>query len=487
MERRNFEDSFKDAFREAESNPSDKVWTNIELELEKESGEKTRRTLFFYKMLAAASIAFALSIVGIGYYVLKTNPEMTNAVAENLVKDAEEQAVNGETGKTVIRENEDTQKQAAELSNESTKSQATSSKDRESRSLSKNGPRVVAGTGFLSENAKENTLRLHQTRAQESKLNDGAGAVGYESTAAFAPGYPERKLPDLFELKQPVIKVPTVETDPVALMLAKLAIEEMKFSDAEENDKKEKAANGEKLWTSVGFAAGGFSSVNHSVAPNASQFNSASFAQTTVPDKEAKAAGIAYSMGVSFGTKVAKRWVVQGGLNYLTQSSDYVANNVVAAGDYRSLQAESINTIGALPMLADAASKIIPTVSYSVNNNVKFFSVPVQAGYLLVNKKVGLQLNAGLSTDLFVQNTITPEGGSLNKSTQGRGSDSPYRSVNFSGLVGTELTYRIGQRYRVALNPGLRYPLNSLYKSDVGIQSTPLTFDVGVRFRYIFQ
>jgi hypothetical protein len=188
------------------------------------------------------------------------------------------------------------------------------------------------------------------------------------------------------------------------------------------------------------------------------------------------------------GTRLSKRWTIQGGLNYLTQSSDYIATNVVAGDNFQTLKAESINELDKLPQLADAyaSSKLTPTFPYSVNNNVKFFSVPVQAGYLLVNKKFGLQLNAGVSTDLFLENTITPEGGSLNVTTQGRGEDSPYRSVNFSGLMGTEFSYRFGTHYRVALNPGLRYPLNSVYKNDVGVQSTPLTFDVGLRFKYIF-
>jgi hypothetical protein len=53
--------------------------------------------------------------------------------------------------------------------------------------------------------------------------------------------------------------------------------------------------------------------------------------------------------------------------------------------------------------------------------------------------------------------------------------------------MGTEFSYRLGQRYRVALNPALRYPINSVYKSDVGIDSTPITFDIGLRFRYIFK
>jgi hypothetical protein len=91
-----------------------------------------------------------------------------------------------------------------------------------------------------------------------------------------------------------------------------------------------------------------------------------------------------------------------------------------------------------------------------------------------------------VSTDLFLQNTISPDGGGVSRTTQGRGAESPYRSLNFSGLMGTELSYKLGSRYRVSVNPGLRYPFNSVYKSNTGIDATPVTFDVGLRFRYIF-
>jgi hypothetical protein len=121
-----------------------------------------------------------------------------------------------------------------------------------------------------------------------------------------------------------------------------------------------------------------------------------------------------------------------------------------------------------------------------VNNNLKYLSIPLQAGYLLVNRAFGLQLNAGISTDLFLQSTVTPESPDLDKTTQRLGDDSPYRTVNLSGLMGTEISYRFGQHYRIALNPGIRYPFNSIYRSELDVKSTPLSFDVGVRFRYIF-
>ena len=75
------EGSFKQAFHGAEVDPSDNVWIGIELELEKAEGDKVRRRLFFYKMLAAASITFAMCVAGIGYYVVNTK---TAALSEQI-------------------------------------------------------------------------------------------------------------------------------------------------------------------------------------------------------------------------------------------------------------------------------------------------------------------------------------------------------------------------------------------------------------------
>lgn len=494
MERRTFEDAFKDAFEGAEHTPSEQVWTNIELELEKEAGEKMRRKLVFFKMLAAASIAFALSVAGIGYYVYEskmqylTGNELTgNSTGINKPSfqpdgDSRPQADTpsvDQQDKALLHQEDRTADEPAHQpgTRELDERNGSSTADRSNSTASNSTPDPVhpaADSRNLLPSADAPGIDIHSAEA-----TDGTSGSAMDSKT-------DRVLPALYTFEPFRPGFEKKEEDPVAAMLRKLAEEENAYATAE---KKEQVREKEKMWTTVGFAAGGFSSINHSITqPSTTNAFAANY--SNVADKQSKASGVAYSLGISFGTKVAKRWVLQGGLNYLTQSSDYIANNVVADADYQSLKAESINSIQSLPLVADAAaasSNIKPTVAYSVNNSLKYFSVPVQAGYLIVNRKFGLQLNAGVSTDLFLQNTISPEGGSLDKTTQGRGEDSPYRGVNFSGLMGTEISYRLGGRYRISLNPGVRYPFSSVYKSSIGIQSTPLTFDVGLRFRYIFK
>jgi hypothetical protein len=594
MERRKFEDAVKDAFSGAEASPTETVWTNIELDLERAEGDKMRRRIVFYKLVAAASVAFALCMAGLGYYAVTKNESGAgdNALSVNSTPNASgtEETLSSDEAISKSVEIPDNQDNISELSNKNENGSLTSTEDDDASfapETSRDGDVLIAQAKRNASTRKETETRRATNKSQTindkepvasksvqpvspalastesaQKANQGVtnpktGQADAKANAAKTTGestvasdkssslalvkttqssdykdlttnksasekngnsdtfaqqnqslaaseeewngykpfvFTERNLPPFYKMNSPKLKLPGDQIDPGERLLAELALKEKAYA---EEDKKDKQQKSEKLWTSVGFAAGGFNSLNSSVSPTTSAslaaFNSPASNGSSVADKQAKASGVSYSVGVSMGAKLSKRWLIQGGVNYLTQSSNYTANSVVASDNFQSLKAESINasygdiTQQSQSADANARNKSAPTFPYSVNNNVQFMSVPVQAGYLVINRKFGLQLNAGLSTDLFLQNTITPEGGSLDKTTQGRGDDSPYRSVNFSGLMGTELSYKFGHRYRLALNPGLRYPINSVYKSDIGIQSTPLTFDVGLRFRYIFR
>src|SRR5690606_30405263 len=239
----------------------------------------------------------------------------------------------------------------------------------------------------------------------------------------------------------------------------------------------------ERIWTSVGFSAGTFSNYGAGPVQSASNMNTMNLMSVNKTlASESRASGVAYSVGVNVGGRIAPRWTLQGGINYMTQNASFMSDAVVTE-DYQNFTAAYSAEI---TKMTDASASVVPTAPYSVNNNMEFLSIPLQAGYLLVNRALGIQLTGGVATDLFIQNTLQPQSGDLEKVTNGSGSDSPYRTVNFSGLVGTEFSYRFSDKYRISLNPGLRYPFSSMYKSDVGLDATPVTFDVGLRFRYIF-
>src|SRR5688572_22429738 len=86
MERQDFEDSWKRAFDKAEIPPSENVWTNIELDLERAKGSRLKKRLAIFQLATAASIIFALGL-GAGIFIMKISYENpTEQLALNQIK-----------------------------------------------------------------------------------------------------------------------------------------------------------------------------------------------------------------------------------------------------------------------------------------------------------------------------------------------------------------------------------------------------------------
>ncbi|MBT1703418.1 outer membrane beta-barrel protein [Chryseosolibacter indicus] len=505
MDRGKFEDQWADAFKQAEVGPSSDAWINIELELERAEGKKMRRRLFFYKTLAAASVVFALMAGGVSVYLTQQNnfnKSLNSALTYN-------HNLNGTTLQNELT-GEDIEESFKVDSNVEISGKANLNELDASNGVVKDRKENANNATYEFGSKGEEKIDMASETLKSLYANDNSGVEkkgrneaiktsfsflaneGNSTIKSFSSENSDHlylalnkdRLPALYERPDITLTLPKKEEqDAVAVMMAKLAAREQEIRE----EKKEKASSeDEKLWTSVGVSAGSFNTIASNVASSSSSAFAASNA--VMADNEVKASGVAYAVGVNMGTRLTPRWVLQGGVNYLTQSSDYTANAVVGSPDYQTFRPASINELEQLSTDASArikSEKLVTTAPYNVNNSVRYISLPMQAGYTLINKKFGLQLNAGISTDLFIQNVKTAEGQSLSNVDQGR-DDAPYRPMNFSGLMGTELSYRFSQRYRITLNPGVRYPFQSIYKSDLGVESTPITFDVGLRFKYIF-
>jgi hypothetical protein len=188
--------------------------------------------------------------------------------------------------------------------------------------------------------------------------------------------------------------------------------------------------------------------------------------------------GAAYSMGVTVGKKISDRWVLQTGINYMNQMLSYTSNfaTYTSSNELKASVAD----------YADRNSAVTVTQPYRINSSMEYVSVPLQAGYLIVDRKIGLQLNAGIASDIFLRNTLQDQSGQAAKYSEGSGESSPYRTFNWAGLASTELSYKIGDHYRISLMPGMRYSFQPSLKSSTAI-TTPFVLDIGFRFKYIFK
>jgi len=425
MERQKFEESFREAFNGAEVAPSDAVWTNVELVLEKDSGGKMKGRLLFFQLLAAASLVFAMGVGGIYFLNTTQHFSQTNNIASK------------KTEQPNIFES----LQEKELPHvvEKQESERTITKSNSAITT----PQASAFTPSY-ELVTENMQRVSLRDAMRGK---------------------NRKLPSITTVELPLfVSNRAEEPDPGMVLLARMKDEERKY---QQNAKKEIH---EKLWTSVGIGVGSFN-------PNATTGTSVltSLSGGGSPAASDPSSGSSYSVGISIATKLTDRVVFQGGISYMSQNAEFTSSAALPGNG------------AALNEFVASEEKLVATSPYRVSSNLQFMSIPVQAGYILIDRQFSMQLNGGVSTDIFFQSTLTPEHNDLSKVSQGAGTDSPYRTLNFSGLLGTEVSYKVGEHYRVAVNPGLRYAFNSIYKSEVTVETAPVTFDVALRFRYIFK
>jgi hypothetical protein len=427
MAKPRFEDEWKAAFEGAEVTPSESVWMGVELDLEKASGAAARKKLVYYRWVAAASVLLAVGAGALFFLSEKQQNELAAVQAGN-----------------AVRENStEPNRESAELKSDQLKSPEIPSKN-SAPILQKKHNVSPKGTGG-------NVLPAHSISEAETK----------PPRKEFLKERTAGRMPVLYSFKNPQLPKPGSVADPGMVLLAKLADEEKQL-----NKKENKIAGSEQVWTSFGFGAGSYN-------PNAGSSTGAGTFNATGNSS----AGISYSVGASVGGRLGKRFVLQGGLAYLSQSASYTSS---------SYSMETATAVASLDDYIDRQSNVVATSPYQVSSNLQYVTIPVQAGYIIVDRDFAVQLNGGLATDLFIQHTLTPETDQLASVTQKAGENSPYRSVNLSGIVGTELSYRFGGHYRIAINPGIRYALNSIYKPDISRDITPVTYDVALRFRHIF-
>lgn len=534
-ENRKFEEAWKKAFADAEGNVSDSVWNNIDSQLARaESGEMKKRVVF-YKWLAAASVVFALGVGGV--FVYRNSFEDKDGSRQSSFAEATEdkfEAGKGEevdNGKlTIVKEqgevgSRDDLGQDADIHRQGRQSSTAAAKvdklavgsvekiDKAQLAVDNNKVGKVGDPGALvqvidihrqhgqkmvgNSEAVENGKGMSKTD-EEKKLGDGKFLTEQTTEALLAiveePLKEEAKSAEVKSMNEltgssqtgvtAVIPTENIlkETDTVALIESPIKIAKVEELKSDEEKKVVKKVVEENWWAAVSGSAGSYNP-NGGAATSSSLLSNAP-AGTFSPSasqNNTTSLGTAYSYGVNFGKRITPRWVLISGVGFLSQSINYPSNQAV----FNASQAQAFSA-DASKLSTSNGTTAAPINSYELNSINEFITVPLQAGYLIVNKKIGVQLNAGVASDIFIRNSLVDPTNRLSINPQDAGENSTYRTFNWTGLVGTELSYRISNHYRISVIPGMRYSFNSILKPTMDRTITPLIWDVGFRFRYIF-
>lgn len=513
-----FEQEWQKAFNDASFSPPSDMWDRIERELE----EKKRRPFLFFmrpSVISAGVAAALILVLGGIFYLNKNSSDKTNLAENTSLKANTKKTTLKTTSNTGLEANINIQDKT------STTTQPTESSSTESQSTNRNG---VTNTALAF------TGNTPTTKNSVSRTKSIAGST---------EKYTQNNLNsmDNFEQNSNIPSTPFVnkEISNESVVLAEnnteavfnlnlLKKKEYQYFGSRytlyrnklafDNNIEEApilASNDSKFWVGVQSGVAPFDPNMKLNGLNAVAFQQAeAFAQTSnnmpsnpnlgampsTGDKQGNVvvsqpqnaikAGVGTNTGIAFGYKIAKKWNLESGIRYLRGNSTLQTNTYnfqqngyanTFLGDYL-LQ----NSSNAMKVSNSATNTVVADAS-QFGNRYEYLMIPMQLGYEIgLTKKLGLNLLAGVSADVFLQNIITNDNSILQEKSIINSSNNVYKPLNMSGLGGIRANYLINKHWQAILGSSFQQSLFSGINSSTVLQMRLKIFGLnyGVNYRF---
>lgn len=494
MEKRDkFSDQWSNAFEGAELAPDKAVWAGIHAEMANQSADKYKRSAFYFKWMAAASVTLLIGCIAAASYYYYSEKGVSEVNTPAIASNNNSNPTDNESSNDVSLKNNQKSGVAEQLTKSSqviistnggidSKLEGTNSKtttiisNSETRSISTDpvsndstNHSVVyeSGQGFVAfeiDNKSEN---------KRASIIDH-GNTTHDTVIKYSPRMSRidrREYSALVVEPQDEVYLQSIpELDGLILNIDKSGYRD--------------------LWAGLSFSGGNFDP-NMSYDQSSTAFAALedqginNFSNAAVVDAQAtqQTPAFSYGIGFDFGKRLGSKLVIQSGLNYQKYASETISSfelQNVASGQNEAYLLTADQSLEANQILNYSDT-------YQVNNEFEYLSVPIEIGYLVVDRKVGFLLSSGIATDLFIKNTISDESNLREDVTINNGSNSPYKTLNLNGLIGGEFYYTINKNYVVALEPSYKFSIDGITKSEANFLSKPHSLFIGFKFKYFIK
>lgn len=252
-----------------------------------------------------------------------------------------------------------------------------------------------------------------------------------------------------------------------------------------------------KTWAGIEAGAGTFdANMNNSGAlvnslntsELASAIGSENFVNPTANIAQNMQEAVATTVGFDFGVQLNKKWTLESGIAYTNVDNRGVADINVSdrytlANNFRDFSVVPSSANGNNFIRSGESSRVTEVSmekkynhEVEIKNTVQFASIPLKAGYFVVDKKFSLRLNAGLAANYLVEGNITDASEQILNSK----SEKLYNDWSFDGIGGLEFGYSLLKRVDFTLEPNYRYAITPINSSS----SSPSRFVVQTGLRY---
>ena len=493
----NFEQQWREQFEDAEKAPAASVWDKIDADLAGGLVAHYKKKLFYYKIAVAASILLALLFGSYSLYtvirdsgssqMVQNSPE---GVDETTIRQGtqglSDQKTDSNTSGTLNQEN--ISQQDIEPSNDRT-TESNSTRTTEMKVENSSHLKEIEDNRRSIKDKDESILTTDLTVKQAGITDDKTETkffhYAYQLSARFNVPYenPGRK----YTLEKKV----NPYDQPIILSL----------------EDEEKEIDPKKLWAGVSVSSGIFDpninyGSNNNLTPDAAvnTFGSVERIYSTSsdiqeqsnsimsykPEESSYKPNISISYGLDFGYRFSKRFVILSGMDYQQNYGSTTVNTYVEPTETHTKYAnhaiviEKASPESGLNTYNELGSEVI------LNSTFEFVTIPVNIGYYLIDRKFKWMMTAGLTTDVFIQNSISDSDNLFDKIQYKTGESSPYNPLYFNGKFGTMFHYTFLGNYQISLEPSYRIGLSSLTKENASFSSRPSSFIISAGIAYVF-
>ena len=455
----NFEKQWRKALLQGEIAPPESVWGEVDRKLANQEVSQLRKKAVLYKWAAVVGMLLAFSFALTNVLDIKLITLADESITDRI---SVEEAANPSTIRLDIGANP--------LSNSASELEDNSKPEQKSQGivLTEREENAVVSSGAAVEEHTEN----QSVAGDIVKIDKGISTL---------------RVIGLYDEKEESKKMLASKKPRKLYLFEKFRV------------KKNKAFEKEKFWASVGMGSGTFDpnyqqTSNNSVASamlsaEQSSFVNVAGGRTAVPRIEENIEqGVNYQIGVNLGMQVLDRVVVETGVQYAVAQTTTNTNIIIQNRFFTesvALTSEAA-TIDAVAAIADQQEIIeYKQDDIALSNTFQFASVPVKAGYILVDKKFNLRVNAGMLTNLYLGNTLREQDEIVAALEISPGGNSPYREVSFTGTTGLTLGYRFKDRLNLTIEPNYQHAITPLTKGSSNFDFSPSGFGLmaGVRYR----
>ncbi|WP_405211358.1 hypothetical protein [Dokdonia sp. Asnod2-E02] len=479
-EKKNIDRLFQEKFKNFEAHPSDRVWAGIA-----QNQKKDNRTIIPLWWKVGGIAAGLLLLFGLGTLFI---PSSTNGVTPIVNQDTI--TTESSTNQSVVKASSDSKEQQAS-------DQTTITSKEQVIAASNSSQRNSQTKSNLTTTSNASGLNSGKTSRSNSKINtsplsnESNGLIAHSDVNNMTTSSTEKKATTTNQVTKDQKTTIGKEDNPTTIAANEAVA-------TKEKDLVEEAKQIElnKEESTVALKEENTNSSRWDVGAVAAPVYYGDFGGSGLDKQFAdndKSGDVNLSYGVQVSYAISPKLKIRTGVNnvdlsYNTNEISFSTNSLgrtlrgvnysdnaktIAIADNSTAQ-NNFNTDGAIPNIG-------VTANGSLQQQLSYLEVPLEAIYVITDKRVGVSLVGGVSTLFLSDNEVILKSNELSTNL---GTASGVNDVSFTTNIGIGLDYKMTDKVIFNIEPSLKYQLNSFDNTVVDFQPYYIGVYTGVSYKF---